>query len=546
LQRPIVLVALVLACAALSACFSSSSGGPGTSVNFDLDSGTDFDATVPDAEPDAGPEAATEAAAADAGVVETSLEDASIPEASAADVEEEGLPEASLPDTSLPDAGIEDASLADVTVPEASILDAAIPDVTIPDASLPDVTIPDASVAEVGVEAGSCITSVFGEHYVAPDGTLYYAPSSSTHVQIIEAANSQPLQPMVEVVQQVNDHACGLRGDGTVWCWSLTAGGGNTDGDLGNGVIGGTVPPVGAATQVVTGPSGDGGASVLTGVVHLSTASDTAYTFPTCAIRSDKTVWCWGYATSGALFQGSTGSSADVPYAIPMAAAASDGGAYPVVTADQVSVGGYFMCVLLSGRVSCWGLNTIGPLADGDMSLATKQYPVPVVTGLGLPATVDAIGCGYNFACALAGGQVWCWGASGDGQAGNPSVPAQICNLNYCQPAPVPVQASLPDGGESQVDGGGTDQDPLSSITSIVVGYQFACALDASGNIWCWGAKYAGSQFWFEATPFTSALVPTTNVTRLTALGEDTTGLIYTTASGVYVNGNQEITPSCQ
>jgi len=307
---------------------------------------------------------------------------------------------------------------------------------------------------------------------------------------------------------------------------------------------------IGAATQVVTGAAGDGGAAILTGVVHLSTASDTFYTQPTCAIRSDKTVWCWGNSTisgnAGGLFQGSTGSNASVPYAVPIAEAASDGGAYPVLTADQISVGGYFACALSAGKVSCWGTNTQGPLANGDMSLAFQRYPLPILTGLGLPATVDAIGCGFNFACALAGGKVWCWGAAGDGQEANPSVANQICNSNFCQPAPVPVQASLPDGGQSLVDGGGTDQDPLANIVSIVVGYQFACALDASGNIWCWGAKVAGSQFVFEATPLTSALVPTTNVTRLTATGEDWSGLVYTTASGIYVNGSQEIVPTCQ
>jgi alpha-tubulin suppressor-like RCC1 family protein len=492
-------------------------------VNFDMDSGTEFDSTTPDGEPDAAAEASFPEASAD----DVTVQEASVPEASAVD---SGVMEAaSVPESGTPDAG-----------PEASV-EAAAPDSSTTEAGV------DAGVVDAGSDAApSCITSVFGEHYVAPDGTLYYAPNSGTHVQIVEAANSQPLQPMLEVVQQVNDHACGLRGDGTVWCWPLTAGGGNTSGDLGNGVIGGPVPAVGAATQVVTNAAGDGGAAFLTGVVHLSTASDTFYTQPTCAIRSDKTVWCWGYSSPAGLFQGTTGSAGNVPYAVPIAAAPSDGGPPPVLTADQISVGGTFACALSSGKVSCWGLNTNGPLANGDMSLATQLYPGPIVTGLGLPTTVDAIGCGYNFACALAGGKVWCWGASGDGQEGNPSVPNQIGNLNYCQPAPVPVQASLPDGGQSLVDGGGTDQDPLTGITSIVVGYQFACALDSGGTIWCWGAKYAGSQFWFEATPFTSASVPTADVTRLTALGEDTTGLIYTTASGVYVNGNQEIVPSCQ
>ncbi len=324
---------LALGTAALSACFSSSGGGSGAGANFDLDSGTAFDVTMPDAEPDASTEA------------------------------------------TAPEASPVDASPEDVTPAGEASTEASLPEAAIPDASLPDVAVAEASAPEAGMDAAvTCITSVFGEHYVAPDGTLYYAPNTSTHIQIIDAANSQPLQPMAEVVQQAGDHACGLRGDGTVWCWPLAVGFGNTNGDLGNGAIGGATPVIGAATQVVTSAAGDGGAAFLTGVVHLSTASDTFYTQPTCAIRSDKTVWCWGNSTisgnAGGLFKGSTGSNASVPYAVPIAAAASDGGAYPVLTADQISVGGYFACALSSGKVSCWGTNTQGPLANGDMSLA--------------------------------------------------------------------------------------------------------------------------------------------------------------------------------
>ena len=284
-------------------------------------------------------------------------------------------------------------------------------------------------------------------------------------------------------------------------------------------------------------------------MVHLSTASDTFYTQPTCAIRSDRTVWCWGYSTisgnAGGLFQGSTGSNNSVPYAVPIAAAAADGGPPPPLVADRISVGGGFACALSSGKVSCWGTNTQGPLANGDMSLAFQPYPLPILTGLGLPATVDAIGCGYNFACALAGGKVWCWGASGDGQEGNPSVPTDV----QLQLLPAGARAGAgvasrrrAESGRRWRHGPGSAVERREHRRGLPVRL---CARRGRQHL-VLGREGGGQSVRLEATPLTSAVVPTTQVTRLTATGEDWSGLIYTTASGSYVNGSQGIVPSCQ
>ena len=417
------------------------------------------------------------------------------------------------------------------------------PDATIVDAA-PDVS-PDASG-----DAGSCIAKIFGDHYLRTDGKLFYA-ANGLHTLVIDAATSAPLVGVTELVQQGNDHACGLRNDGTVWCWSLTSGGGNTNGDLGNGVVGGTTFAVGAATQVVTDAADAGAPVYLTSVSHLSTPSGVLGTFPTCAIRSDKTVWCWGdsaaqVGSNDGLFWGTTGSVAGVPYAIPIAAAPAGGGPPPTLHADQVSIGARHACLLLSGSVSCWGQNIAGNLADGDSTLAFKAYPTPIVSGLGLPATVDSIGSGYDYSCALAGGSVWCWGSNYWGQIGNPSVPPSICNANYCKPTPTPVQASAPDGGTTLVPDAGTDQNPLSGMASLVVGYEFGCGVDSAGTMWCWGADNAGLTLLAVATPYTSTTLPYSNVTALTVIGTAINGsLRYTTASGAYISGNHQYTPYC-
>jgi hypothetical protein len=148
---------------------------------------------------------------------------------------------------------------------------------------------------------------------------------------------------------------------------------------------------------------------------------------------------------------------------------------------------------------------------------------------------------------ARAGGSVWCWGASGQQQVGNPGVPQSICNSNYCVPVPAPVQQSAKDGGLTVVPDAGTDQSPLVGAVSLHVGYLFACALDASGTAWCWGAAGGAVAYQSEATPYTSAQVPYSGINELTLYGEDSSsGLRYLTASGQYVSGNQVVTPFCQ
>ncbi len=337
---------------------------------------------------------------------------------------------------------------------------------------------------------------IFGDHYLRTDGELFYAPNGA-HTLVTSGVTGLPLLGITEVTQQ-SDHACGLVSDGTVWCWPLFASGGNSNGDLGNGSFNGTNPGIGVATQVVTSVPDGGAPTYLTGAIHISTASDTQYTFPTCAIRSDHTLWCWGFSTAqttgpDGLFWGSTGNTQSVDVATPIAASASDGGPPPTALADQISVGFHHACILWSGKVSCWGQNVAGNLGIGNANLSFQAYPAPVMTGIGLPATVDEIGSGFDFSCARAGGGVWCWGTNNGPEVGNPGVASSICNSNYCVPVPVPVQQSTADdGGVTAVPDAGTNQFPLVGAVSLYVGYQFACALDAAGTAWCWGATEAG------------------------------------------------------
>src|SRR5262249_23665745 len=156
---------------------------------------------------------------------------------------------------------------------------------------------------------------------------------------------------------------------------------------------------------------------------------------------------------------------------------------------DQVSVGSRHVCYLSAGAVYCWGANVAGNLGTGDTTPAV--YPYHVTTNL--PANVTQVAAGNDVTCALASGHVSCWGTLGI--AADPLVDAGICNANYCLPAPEPVLAALPDGGSGS--------DSLANVAAIHLGYQFGCALDTAGALFCWGAS--GSATLNEAAPFVNS-----------------------------------------
>lgn len=165
-----------------------------------------------------------------------------------------------------------------------------------------------------------------------------------------------------------------------------------------------------------------------------------------CAVRSDKTVQCWGLNTSG---QVGTGTS-DVLYLKPAPAGdASDWAG--------ISVGGAFSCARNeSKRIFCWGTNSLGQLADG--TLTAKLSPTPIVGGYSDWVSMDA---GATHACAIReNGEMYCWGSNNRGQVGD--------GTTNNQSAP------------TLVSGAG----PWLSVSS---GSEFSCAIRDDHTLWCWG-----------------------------------------------------------
>ncbi len=139
------------------------------------------------------------------------------------------------------------------------------------------------------------------------------------------------------------DSSCGIRTDGTLWCW-----GDNRFGQLG-------APP---ETAAVGAPRQVGGQA---GWVAISVDA-----FAACGVRSDGGLWCWGRNAEGQL---GTGDTAD-RYA-PATVGPASGWA-------SVSVGRFHACALrTSGDLACMGENSNGQLGLGDT--ARRNVPTPVL-----------------------------------------------------------------------------------------------------------------------------------------------------------------------
>ncbi|MFG0334972.1 MAG: LamG-like jellyroll fold domain-containing protein, partial [Maioricimonas sp. JB049] len=90
-----------------------------------------------------------------------------------------------------------------------------------------------------------------------------------------------------------------------------------------------------------------------------------------------------------------------------------------ILTSSGDASGGH-SCVVAGGAAYCWGDGSNGRLGNG--STADSSVPVAVDTsGVLSGKTVTAIAAGHENSCAVADGEVFCWGAGASGALGTGS-----------------------------------------------------------------------------------------------------------------------------
>jgi alpha-tubulin suppressor-like RCC1 family protein len=178
----------------------------------------------------------------------------------------------------------------------------------------------------------------------------------------------------------------------------------------------------------------------------------------TCAATTLSDVWCWGTNDDGQLGVGTTTDSA-----LPVRASA--GGALEDQVTTNVSAGRAHTCALTLdvdtelSDVYCWGDNTYGQL--GDSSLTARSSPVAVASD------VVAMTTGQDHTCVITeDATVSCWGRNDVGQIG-------IGTLTAAESTPQEVPG-------------------LTDVVDIAADDTTTCAVDDSGDAWCWGSDTHG------------------------------------------------------
>lgn len=174
----------------------------------------------------------------------------------------------------------------------------------------------------------------------------------------------------------------------------------------------------------------------------------------TCLIL-DGRLWCWGEGRHGQLGRG---ADAEAPGHDP---AAIEGQRW-----QQVACGRSHTCALHDdGGVWCWGDNRQGQIGRGPGEVA--EAPAQVA----LFEDVIEVSTQTSHTCALVqSGRVWCWGRNREGELGQ-----RTNEFNG------PAQIETP----VRVEG-------LAQIVEVAAGDGFTCALRDDGAIWCWGRNSQG------------------------------------------------------
>jgi alpha-tubulin suppressor-like RCC1 family protein len=228
-----------------------------------------------------------------------------------------------------------------------------------------------------------------------------------------------PLTDVVTIAAR-DAHACALQDDGTVSCW-----GENSAQQLGNGNT------TDQASPVVTR---DGAVQVAVGLLH------------TCVVlEGSGKVECTGSDASG-----QRGDGADAP------AAGTWTGPQGLEQVDELVSGQNHLCALINGDVLCWGENASGQLGIGT-SGASVNAPGTKVIGL---SGVTDIAAGRSHTCAVADGDVYCWGENSSSQCGLADTADRMLPTSH----------------------------GFSDAISVAAGDAHTCALVANGTVWCWGS----------------------------------------------------------
>ncbi len=270
----------------------------------------------------------------------------------------------------------------------------------------------------------------------------------AAHDERIGSGEVASEQFTLQGLQAGNVHTCGVTLSREIWCWGF-----NGEGQLGTGV---SFPgDFSAAPQKAIG---DGYKFFTAGGLHG------------CALREDRTAWCWGFNAESQLGTGLLDRVIAAPTQVVSAVLfRTDPGVvppapdpnFPLPPGPFIAAGYSHTCAIGDNALTyCWGLNENGQLGDG--SNASRALPTQVATG----QQFVRISAGQSHSCGLsAAGTAFCWGDNAHGQLGDGSTTDRL--------APAAVSGGL-------------------AFSYIKAGELSTCGVTTTGVGYCWGNNEYG------------------------------------------------------
>jgi alpha-tubulin suppressor-like RCC1 family protein len=306
-------------------------------------------------------------------------------------------------------------------------------------------TLSGYSPIQIGSDTDWKTVSTSNSHHLAikTNGTLWaWGANSSGQLGLADTTNrSIPIQIGTgatgdwKTAQSGYRFSIALKENGTLWAW-----GENFQGQLGLG-NGGSSTNRSSPVQIGTGITGDW-ASVSCGRTHV------------VAIKTNGTLWAWGYNGNGRLGLGDTTSRSS-----PVQIGTGTTGDWSNVNCN---IANHVLAVKNNGTLWAWGENTRGQLGLNDTT--DRSSPVQVGTTTNWSLTGSHLNAGSEISGAIKNdGTLWTWGRNHVGQLG------------------------LGDSGVTTYRSSPVQVGGLTGWNLVDMDTQHGLAIRENGTLWTWG-----------------------------------------------------------